>query len=85
MADIFGRLTVTDTGRLLAFQIAFDLYENATQQFIARIEKVLLSKGDLENGEIVEIENCFGGIILSFSLSFPFPTLEHQEHFTKCF
>jgi hypothetical protein len=28
-------------GELLAYQIAFDLYENASQQFIAKIERAL--------------------------------------------
>lgn len=29
-------------GLLLAYQIAFDLYENASQQFINKIEKALI-------------------------------------------
>ena len=33
-----------DNGVLLAYQIAFDLYENASQQFINKIEKALLGE-----------------------------------------
>lgn len=31
-------------GVLLAYQIAFDLYENASQQFISKIEKALVGE-----------------------------------------
>ncbi|CAD5229029.1 unnamed protein product [Bursaphelenchus okinawaensis] len=47
VAGILRRLISNEKGELLAFQIAFDLYENASQQFIKEIEKALIpeSKG----------------------------------------
>uniref|UniRef100_A0A7E4UMT8 26S proteasome non-ATPase regulatory subunit 1 n=1 Tax=Panagrellus redivivus TaxID=6233 RepID=A0A7E4UMT8_PANRE len=41
VADILNRLVKNKDGELLAYQISFDLYENATQQFIQQIEKAL--------------------------------------------
>uniref|UniRef100_A0A914VJV8 26S proteasome non-ATPase regulatory subunit 1 n=2 Tax=Plectus sambesii TaxID=2011161 RepID=A0A914VJV8_9BILA len=41
VADILHRLARSTNGELLAYQIAFDLYENATQQFISKIERAL--------------------------------------------
>ena len=38
VAEILHRLSKTPEGELLAYQISFDLYENATQQFIQQIE-----------------------------------------------
>ncbi|KAI6173656.1 26S proteasome non-ATPase regulatory subunit 1 [Aphelenchoides besseyi] len=42
VAVILRRLHNNQDGDLLAFQIAFDLYENASQQFIHEIEKALI-------------------------------------------
>ena len=42
VADILNRLVKNKDGELLAYQISFDLYENATQQFIHQIEKALI-------------------------------------------
>ncbi|KAI6205171.1 26S proteasome non-ATPase regulatory subunit 1 [Aphelenchoides besseyi] len=42
VAGILRRLHNNQDGDLLAFQIAFDLYENASQQFIHEIEKALI-------------------------------------------
>uniref|UniRef100_A0AC35GIJ1 26S proteasome non-ATPase regulatory subunit 1 n=1 Tax=Panagrolaimus sp. PS1159 TaxID=55785 RepID=A0AC35GIJ1_9BILA len=42
VADILNRLVKNQDGELLAYQISFDLYENATQQFIQQIEKALI-------------------------------------------
>lgn len=42
VADILNRLVKNPDGELLAYQISFDLYENATQQFIQQIEKALI-------------------------------------------
>ncbi|KAI6191898.1 26S proteasome non-ATPase regulatory subunit 1 [Aphelenchoides bicaudatus] len=44
VADILRRLLKNTDGELLAYQIAFDLYENASQQFIRDIEKALVSE-----------------------------------------
>uniref|UniRef100_A0A0N4ZZ09 26S proteasome non-ATPase regulatory subunit 1 n=1 Tax=Parastrongyloides trichosuri TaxID=131310 RepID=A0A0N4ZZ09_PARTI len=41
VADILSRLCKTDDGTLLSYQIGFDLYENASQQFIHSIVKAL--------------------------------------------
>lgn len=37
-----------DNGVLLAYQIAFDLYENASQQFISKIEQSLIDNAPTE-------------------------------------
>ncbi|MFH4975754.1 hypothetical protein AB6A40_002463 [Gnathostoma spinigerum] len=44
VAEILNRLAGNESGNgiLLAYQIAFDLYENASQQFINKIEKALV-------------------------------------------
>ncbi|CAG9534121.1 unnamed protein product [Cercopithifilaria johnstoni] len=44
VADILQRLVSNkgDSGVLLAYQIAFDLYENASQQFISKIEQSII-------------------------------------------
>lgn len=42
VAEILNRLVKNQDGELLAYQISFDLYENATQQFIQQIEKALI-------------------------------------------
>ena len=42
VADILNRLVKNQDGELLAYQISFDLYENATQQFIQQIERALI-------------------------------------------
>lgn len=61
MAEILRRLSKTPEGELLAYQISFDLYENATQQFIQQIEKVLTVQDSKspsnENAEVVDIES----------------------------
>ncbi|CAI4224005.1 unnamed protein product [Auanema sp. JU1783] len=44
VADLLNRLLNQNEGELLAYQIAFDLYENASQQFIAKILTVLNSE-----------------------------------------
>lgn len=42
VADIMEKLIKTsDNDTLMAYQIAFDLYENASQQFLAGIRNVL--------------------------------------------
>lgn len=44
IADIMEKLVKTSESQtLMAYQIAFDLYENASQQFLACIRKVLKS------------------------------------------
>lgn len=37
-----------DSGVLLAYQIAFDLYENASQQFISKIEQSLIDSSPID-------------------------------------
>ncbi|KHN82446.1 26S proteasome non-ATPase regulatory subunit 1 [Toxocara canis] len=46
VAEILNRLVSNKSGNgvLLAYQIAFDLYENASQQFINKIEKALVGE-----------------------------------------
>ncbi|KAE9552793.1 hypothetical protein FO519_004010 [Halicephalobus sp. NKZ332] len=46
VADILNRLVKNKDGELLAYQISFDLYENATQQFIHQIEKALIPESE---------------------------------------
>ncbi|VDK61262.1 unnamed protein product [Onchocerca ochengi] len=50
VADILQRLVSNkgDNGVLLAYQIAFDLYENASQQFISKIEQSLIDNAPTE-------------------------------------
>ncbi|KAM3728462.1 26S proteasome non-ATPase regulatory subunit [Dirofilaria immitis] len=50
VADILQRLVSNkgDNGVLLAYQIAFDLYENASQQFISKIEQSLIDNTPTE-------------------------------------
>ncbi|VDP14641.1 unnamed protein product [Onchocerca flexuosa] len=50
VADILQRLVSNkgDNGVLLAYQIAFDLYENASQQFINKIEQSLIDNAPTE-------------------------------------
>ncbi|KAH7720162.1 Proteasome/cyclosome repeat family protein [Aphelenchoides avenae] len=42
VAEILSRLASSPERELLAYQISFDLYENASQQFIQQIEKALI-------------------------------------------
>lgn len=60
VAEILRRLSSTPEGELLAYQISFDLYENATQQFIQQIEKAFIDqeeeKKPTPEGAEVEIE-----------------------------
>ncbi|EJW86100.1 proteasome/cyclosome repeat family protein [Wuchereria bancrofti] len=50
VADILQRLVANkgDSGVLLAYQIAFDLYENASQQFISKIEQSLIDNTPID-------------------------------------
>uniref|UniRef100_A0A0R3S069 26S proteasome non-ATPase regulatory subunit 1 n=1 Tax=Elaeophora elaphi TaxID=1147741 RepID=A0A0R3S069_9BILA len=50
VADILQRLVSNkgDSGVLLAYQIAFDLYENASQQFISKIEQSLIDNTPID-------------------------------------
>uniref|UniRef100_A0A0R3RA85 Symplekin_C domain-containing protein n=1 Tax=Brugia timori TaxID=42155 RepID=A0A0R3RA85_9BILA len=50
VADILQRLVSNkgDSGVLLAYQIAFDLYENASQQFISKIEQSLIDSTPID-------------------------------------
>ncbi|EJD74769.1 26S proteasome non-ATPase regulatory subunit 1 [Loa loa] len=50
VADILQRLVSNkgDSGVLLAYQIAFDLYENASQQFISKIEQSLIDNAPID-------------------------------------
>ncbi|VBB25556.1 unnamed protein product [Acanthocheilonema viteae] len=50
VADILQRLVSNkgDSGVLLAYQIAFDLYENASQQFISKIEQALIDSTPID-------------------------------------
>uniref|UniRef100_A0A1I7RR16 26S proteasome non-ATPase regulatory subunit 1 n=1 Tax=Bursaphelenchus xylophilus TaxID=6326 RepID=A0A1I7RR16_BURXY len=51
--DVSGilRRLLANNNELLAFQIAFDLYENASQQFIREIEKALIPESKQETSE----------------------------------
>ncbi|KAE9550228.1 hypothetical protein FO519_006548, partial [Halicephalobus sp. NKZ332] len=46
VAEILNRLVKNQDGELLAYQISFDLYENATQQFIQQIERALIPENE---------------------------------------
>ncbi|TKR80597.1 hypothetical protein L596_014649 [Steinernema carpocapsae] len=55
VANILKRL-VRNKNELVAYQLSFDLYENATQKFIDKIVKALSSVVPLENQESTETE-----------------------------
>ncbi|CAJ0948679.1 unnamed protein product, partial [Mesorhabditis belari] len=55
VALILSRLHGTDTeGELMAYQLAFDLYENATQQFINAINREL-EEGGQHDGQVATV------------------------------